>query len=646
MEKLNIIDILKKANNSYYNTGEYLILSDEDKEVLNTIIEDIQMHSEVTDELYDRIYNKAKELIPEAPFFNTIGASIDDYGNEIEFSTPMGSLVELKEGDWDKWKENKEYNITEKFDGLSVILFYKEGKLLKAATRGDGYKGKDITRHILKIPTIPKYLNCVADIEIRGELLCPKADISKMIADLKEETGREYKNGRNTIAGFLNSKETLNAPCKYVHFIAFWNSCPGFSSEASNELGDFEVPKRTFITNQFTEDNLINFVKDVKENSLYECDGIVINQVEKDEGFETSSINPKYSRKFKIGAVDNTGETTVLDIKWQISRYGKFTPVLEIEPTDIQGTTITSVTAHNFDQLKKQGAGIGSKIIVKRAGDVIPYLEKVIESSEDFNLPKVDTIQEGVDLKLNDWSDNIFTYQIACNKLSYFCQALEIDMFGPGYAETLMREFVNKTNVYMTPFDLISMPEDEIFKQIGVNGSKVYESLHKKLSNITEPELFDALGTFGTGIGKSLLNTLYEKFDTLDVSGEQLVNISGWGDKRKTIYFENYNNYIKEKNKFLSLGFKFKSVEKNKDGKFSNYYVAFTGIRDKELMQLIVNNGGIATEAWNKDVNLLVAKDPFSSSGKAKNARDKGIKIISHEEAIKLFNEKSEDIEL
>lgn len=627
----DIIKILKKASDAYYNTGEYLKLSDNDKENLVSIVDDIYLHSEMTDELYDRIYSKVQQQHPDDVFFNQIGASVDDYGNEIIFPIPMGSLVELKENDWDRWKQNKEYKITEKFDGLSVILFYKNGKLYKAATRGDGYKGKDVTRHVLNIPSVPQIIDYNDDIEIRGELICPKSDISNMIADLKTETGREYKNGRNTVAGFLNSKETMKAPCKYLHFVAFWNS-------KDIELSKFKTPKSKIVNSSFSESDLINEVKEVRLNSLYECDGIVIDEItDKQTGFETGTINPKSSRKFKLGAVDNTGETTVLDIKWQVSRYGKFTPVLDIEPTDIQGTTITSVTAHNFEQLQKQQAGIGAKIIVKRAGDVIPYLEKVLEPSTDFNLPDVDTITEGVDLKLNDWSQNKYTYQIACNKLAYFCQALEIDMFGPGYAEILMNEFVNKNNRYMTPFDLLVLSEDDLVNIIGANGSKVYKSLHYKLDNITEPELFDALGTFGAGIGKSLLNILYEKFDSLDVSETQLNNISGWGSKRKDIYLEYKDNYLKEKAEFLALGFKFKKIERNIDGKFTGYYVAFTGIRDRKLMENINNNGGVATESWNKDVNLLVTKDTNSNSGKIQKARDKGIKIINYEEALKLF---------
>lgn len=643
-----IITFLTKCSECYYNIGEYYKANAnectkiESELGINNLFDTYPV--EITDDIYDQLYDLAKQKYTWHEFFGMVGAA-DKYGEDIEFKNPAGSMTELKAGDWDKWKLNNiEYVVSEKLDGLSVVLFYKDGSLVKAASRGDGYKGKDITRHILHISNVPKNISIKEEVEVRGELICPKANIQAMIDELKLETNKEYKNGRNTIAGFLNSKNTLESVAKYAQFNAFDTTIEHTSEidmfNKLNEIG-FNTP-HYFITSNKTEDELIEITTDIKLNSKYECDGIIItinNPTEQYTGFETGTINPKKSRKFKISNIKNTAETIVKDITWQVSRCGNLTPVIEIEPVNLCGATITRATGHNYKNIIDNKIGIGSQVEVIRSGDVIPYIKKVITTSDIINLPKVETIIDGVNLKIKDiTTPSVFVYEMNIQKLVFFCKSLGIDGIAAGNLECLVKDFDNKYNKYMDCYDLLQTTKQVLFQQIGVNGEKIYESLQKSKENSSEVDYMTALSVFGEGIGKSILQSVFDKYHTLDVTTAQLHMLNGFGDTRIDAYISHIQDYRIAKEKLAKIGIVFNNkIQDIKSDKFANYIVCFTGVRDNNLSKIIRENGGIATDSWNKNVNLLVAKDPHSTSGKIVKAHEKGINVISIEEARKLF---------
>ena len=406
---MKTLDILQKCSETYYLMGEYYKLNE-----CQTLEEELgekifQLYNvEVSDGIYDMLYEKAFNKWPDNPFFKLIGSKEVTDGTKVKFDRPMGSMDELKEGDWIKWAKKDYYVVSSKLDGLSVKLFYENGVLVQAASRGDGFEGSDITRHILQISNIPHKIHIKDKVEIRGELICPKKDIQSMIDDLKDETGKEYKNGRNTIAGFLNSKKTLQSVAKYAHFVAFDNDLDVKTElERFDKLKDLGFETPTYALRHYpNEEDLIRMVVNVKNNDPYECDGIILTLNIPDnehKGFETGSINPKKSRKFKIGATNNSAETIVKNIIWNVSKSGKLVPTVEIEPINVVGVTIKYATGHNYKNIVENGIGIGSRIVVKRSGDVIPYIDKVLEPRFNvYNLPDIEYFENGVDIELKD----------------------------------------------------------------------------------------------------------------------------------------------------------------------------------------------------------------------------------------------------
>lgn len=644
------LSILQLCNDCYYLMGEYYKLNANEATTIEEELGEQIFESypiEVSDSIYDMLYEKAFNKWPDDPFFKLIGSKEVTDGSKVKFDIPMGSMDELKSGDWDKWSKKDYYVVSSKLDGLSVKLFYHKGVLVQAASRGDGFEGSDITRHILQINNIPHKIPYTNDCEIRGELICPKADIQSMIDELKDETGKEYKNGRNTIAGFLNSKKTLASVAKYAHFVAFDNNLyEGVKTELErfDKLRDLGFETPAYALRYFpSEEDLIQMVINVKNTDPYECDGIILtlNIPDKEHiGFETGSINPKKSRKFKIGATNNSAETIVKNIIWNASKSGKLVPTVEIEPINVVGVTIKYATGHNYKNIVDNGIGIGSRIVVKRSGDVIPYIEKVLEPRFNvYNLPDIEYFENGVDIELKDKTTiNEYTKQMTVARLAFFAKSLGIDYLGEGVCEAVNNTFLSKVNKFADEYYILTMPRKVWVDIVGENGNKIYDSIQKVKSNATEVDYMTAFNAFGENIGKSILNSVFDIYHTLDVTSSQLKMITGFAETRINQYISYIENYRDIKENLNDEGINFIiNIVKNESDKFKDYIVCFTGVRDKELSDYIKKNGGVATDSWNKNVNLLVCANPNGVSGKITKAREKGIKCISLEEAKELF---------
>lgn len=626
-----IKNIIKAANLAYSEGGIY-VLCQEDLAEVNKILGLELTENRLVDSVYDIIYAEAKKKWPDDKFFKELQAENSGYGKEIIHSEPMGSMEELKTGDWDKWKVGHHlFLLSEKLDGCSIILTYQEGKLFSAATRGRGVKGKDIMRHIPFISNIPQIITNTDTLVVRGELLCPKDEIPTMLQEVAEIEGKEQKNGRNTIAGALNRKESNEAVFKHAHFVAYWSSKgKGLDiDDYLDELG-FETPWNFEIDDTTTEEELIEQVKEFLFVSKYEIDGIILTQVDNPEkGFVSGTINPKCSRKFKIGIYDNKAESVVNNITWQPSKSGKLTPVLNIEPIELCGSTISNVTGHNYQNLIDKQCGIGSKVIIKRAGLVIPYLEEVLTPSTNFNIPN-DTYQEGVDLYLKDKSIKEVTIQ----RLIHFAEILKLDQAG----EASMKKLLDMNPQLENPLFLLSFNEAMFVIALGVNGSKLYNSIQKIKDEITESKLADACGAFGPGFGESLLSQIEQKYGELVALTEEIEN---FGPNRVKQYNDNYGNWLSIISLFKSFGYQFKKIQKNSALLFNKYVVCFTGIRDKKFTKYLEDNGATVTETFSKKVNILIAKDPNGTSSKIVKAKEQGCKVVSLEEAKEKLNEKS-----
>ena len=630
------IELLKKCDDTYTNLGEYYVFTDEDK--IN--VPEIEEYIESTDDVYDMLKEISYEKFPNEIYFQSVGSEVR--GDKVRLPYTMGSMTECHEGELETWIEkDKSYIQSNKLDGVSALLVYQNGNLKIAYSRGDGIEGQDITRHVKKFA--PNKINEEIDIAIRGEIIVPKQDIQNMIDELYDETKYRYKNGRNTCAGQLNAKECANAFVKYAHFVAYhienWNDSEENMFLKLLDLGIEVTHAQKVFGADITEEYAINEVKKVKNAYTYECDGIIFTKNFKEEddlGYDTGTLNPKCSRKFKIGASDNSAETIVEDIEWNVSKDAIFKPRVKVSPVDIQGVTINWVTGHNYKTIVDNGIGIGAKILIKRRGDVIPHIEKVIEpvfDDDSFNLPECSQPDEnGVELELDytECPDPEIVDEVEIQKIVYFCSKLGVDFAGEGNIRRIMCEDLESDGIEQ----LIETDIETYQEEIGVNGIKFYGSLHKKLKEVDICEFMDAVGAFGRGIGEKKLRKVLDKYNTLDVTYEQLMETEGFAEISSQQYVDNLVFYQQWMDYMENIGYPITIKEKKVvSNECANVNICFTGVRDKNLEEVIKEKGGKICSSVTKVCNVLVAKDPNSGSSKLKKAIDNGVEVISLDEA-------------
>lgn len=648
-----IIDILKKSADSYYNSGDYYYMTQEEANIVSSFIQESLVDNYVYDVVFDKLYSKTKLMYPQNVYFLTIGSEVR--GDKIKLPIPMGSMVESKPGETQNWLVPSHYCISEKLDGISCLLAYEDGKLKIAYTRGDGFEGQDITRHILKMSHCPKELNEPFTGYVRGEIIIPKKDIQTTIDELKEEINKEYKNGRNLCAGQLNAKDCATAFTKYVHFVAYyidgWKDQTHEMFEKLVNLG-FKSAKWMISNNiLMTDDYLMNKLQNIKLNGEYECDGIILTMDvidDEHQGFETSSLNPKASRKFKISGLDETFVSTIENITWQISKDFLLKPVINITPTDHNGVTISNISGNNFKFILDNDLRIGTVIKGKRSGDVIPQYVETIEKStrneDPYNLDQfgIEVARDGVELVFLGTEDTNLDLCIEAyiQKTLYFCTKLGVEFGGYGNIKKLMEETENYRLSYQ---NLCTLPKEVFESAIGVNGLKFYNSLHEKLIRATPCQICDACGVFGRGIGELKLQKIVDTYNDLPYDANKIITVEGWADKSVNQYMLRYATFLEMVNFFTSLeiwnGFEDVTLSKTYEG----VKVVFTGVRSAELENIIKINGGKVLTSCTKECNLVVARDPMSSSTKLNKARSMGIEIISLDEAVERFGQVKEE---
>lgn len=628
--------VLEKCNEAY-SKGEIYIIKDYEIEPIEKEFNIKLPTLFVDDSLYDLLYYCAKEKWPEDPFFKKLTSNNTGFGVDIVHEIPMGSMEELKTGDWDKWnKGHKEYWVSSKLDGCSVILTYENGKLKLAATRGHGIKGKDCTRHIQHISNIPKTIPYTEKVIIRGELLCPKADIPTMIAEVEKKTGQKLKNGRNTIAGALNKKDSMIDVFKYAHFVAYWDSLHYAQNLPWIQSQGFEIPLLEVVQNTITEDKLVQKIQDHITKSIYELDGIIITQKDNiEEGLETGTLNPKCSRKLKIGINISEKTTKLINVEWNVSKNGRLSPTVVFEPIELDGSVIQRATGVNKQFMENLGIYPGCTLLIRKAGAVIPQIVAVTDKKDDYTglpvslLPEEYT-QEGLDL-----------YTVGANpeadikRLEYFGKKLEIEQLGYGNCHKLYWAYFYTNKKVLSAYELLELSGDFIIGIIGENGKKIVKGLADMKMRLSECAFADACGAFGPQIGEKVLQKVYEKYGTLIVTKDQLETVDGFGNARIEQYMQYLSGWEWIYNFAIhSLHISFiKPNTEAKNAELNGQIICFTGIRDKEFAKYLLEKGADVSDNWKSTTNLLVAKDPNGNSSKIKKAKEKGITILSLEEA-------------
>ena len=616
-----LVKMIEKSNDIYYNHPDKVILSDEQFDILKE-------------------YFEAK--YPGHALLKKVGAPIVGKKDKVVLPYPMPSMDKIKPttGALSKWlvkyNKPKSYVLSAKLDGVSG-LYVVEGGKAKLYTRGDGIIGKDISHLIpfLRLPDPSVHTNYV----IRGEFLISKENFA---AHFKGK-----KNARNAVAGLINTLVGSDEH-QWVDFVGYEvmkpEMVPGDQLKTLRDVIGmdtvrFEVVKD--LSNEMLSEKLVEWRNDYK----YEIDGIIVahNKIYR----ARSEKNPEHAFAFKMVLSDQVAEAKVVRVEWNPSKHGYLKPRVEIEPIELGGVTITYATGKNAAFIEKNKIGVGSIVELVRSGDVIPDIKKVVVPAPEPSMPDVDYVwnETHVDIMLVNKSADATVREK--NVLNFF-KVLEVDGVGPGVVAKLMKAGYDSVPkiLKMSEADFLGL---EGFKQTLAN--KVHTNIHKALDEASLPILMKASNIFGRGFGEKKITPALEMYPDILVSKDsdstkidKLVKVSGWSTKSATEFVKHIDAFVK----FLrECGLVDRLVVKKTSSKSKptvdtshplyGKKVVMTGFRDKALEELIKSKGGEMGSSVSKKTFAVLVKDLDEDTGKAEQARALGVSLMTPDAFKKLY---------
>lgn len=540
-----------------------------------------------------------------------------------------------------------------KFDGLTINLTYRDGKLVRAATRGDGENGEDVTAQVLTIKCVPLTIDFKGTVEVQGEGIMR---LSALESYNSNPDVVPLKNARNAAAGAIRNldpgetaKRKLEVICYNVNYIE------GRRFDGGDEMIEFLKSNRFKVSDYYL---LTESKKEVlaaldaiaaKRDSLdFLIDGAVvkINRFSIREELGYTQKFPRWAVAFKFEAQEAT--TIVKDVIWQVSRTGKLNPLAVLEPVELAGVTVSRATLSNYNEIKRKGIKIGCRVFVRRSNDVIPEITGVAEYLDGNREVEPPTVCPACGSPV-EWNGAFVkcTNKDGCetaliSKFAHFVSRDAMDVEGLSektlellYQEGKIRRFA----------DLYALTADDL---TGIEGFK-----EKKISNILEAirkskdtDLGRFLYALGIpNVGKKAASQLADEFGTLDgvmsAERDRLVAMDDFGEITAgdvVAFWQNPRN-VEDVDLLLAQGVTIRVKEK-KEGAFSGKKVVLTGSLKKyprsEAKKLIEERGGEVADSVSKTVNLVVAGEEAGS--KLAKAQKLGIEIIDEQQFEKLIN--------
>ena len=663
---VELVKLLNEHNYNYYVLNKSLISDFEFDQLLKELESLEKAHPEFKDENSPTVrvgsdivksFNTVKHRFPMVSLSNS-------YSKEeiMEFDERVKKVIEDK----------VEYILELKYDGVAIGINYKNGNLFQAVTRGDGTRGDVITENVRTIRSIPLQLrgnDYPEDFEIRGEIFMPLAEF-KRINEEREEIGEEtYANPRNTASGTLKMQDSSIVSQRNLDgFIyGFYASSNPFethfdSIKKAAEWG-FKIPliKKRMIEKVTTIDEIISFIDywDLERKKLdFEIDGIVIkvnNYHQQDElGFTAKSPRWAIAYKFKAEQVS----TRLESVSYQVGRTGAITPVANLTPVHLAGTTVKRASLHNADQIERLDLHIGDEVFVEKGGEIIPKIVGVDLSKRSSDLKQVEYITQcpecGTELVRKEGEAHHYCpNDISCppqitGKIAHFIsrKAMNIDGLGNEtieqfYKAGLLNNFAGLYHLKkeeMLPLErMAEKSADNILA--GLEASK----------NVPFPRVLYALGI--RYVGETVAKKLALHFKNINAlmaaSFEDLIAVDEIGDRiaESIINYFSIEQHIQLIDSLKKSGLCFEIVEEQREGPqlLSGLKIIISGVftqfsRD-EIKALIEKNGGILSSSISKNTDYLVAGENMGPA-KLEKAQKLGLKIISEEELIRMIEGK------
>ena len=662
-EILELREELRKHNHSYYVLSKPTI-SDYDFDMKLSRLNKLEQEN-------------PSLLSPDSPT-QRVGGDITEKFEKVAHSSPMLSLSNsYNKEDIQEWAERAvkltgneelEYTLELKYDGVAISLHYEEGQLIKAVTRGDGNTGEDVTTNVRTIKSIPLKLHgdYPDKFEIRGEIFLPHVSFEKLNKTREEEGESLYANPRNTASGTLKSQDSKipasrGLDCFLYYLVLDKTPYQGHfeSLEKAGEWG-FKVPqeKLKYVAKSTTVDGVMEFIgywDNERKKLPFEIDGIVIkvNSYQLQDEMGLTAKSPRWAIAYKFKAENLS--TQLLEITYQVGRTGAITPVANLEPLLLAGTTVKRASLHNQDQIEKLGIHEKDFVFVEKGGEIIPKvtnvdLDKRLADAKPVEFistcPECHTALVRKDGEAHHYCPNMeFCPPQITGRIEHFISRKAMNIDGLG-AETIVQ--LCEAGLILVPADLYDLTREQILPLERLAEKSVENILIGLEASKTQP--FEKV-LFGLGIryvGETVAKKLAKHFKNIQsiktASLESLVKVDEIGERIAESVYEylNIESNLSQIQRMEEAGLCFEAVEVTLDSEILNgkkivVSGVFTKLSRNELKTLIEANGGKVVGSISAKTDLLIAGENMGPAKKTK-ADTLGIKIIDETAFLRLID--------
>ena len=651
-----LVELLNQAGKAYYEEGQEIISNLE------------------YDKAYDELVRLEEEtgIVLSASPTQNVGYSVATALPKEEHASPMLSLDKTKSVETlQSFLGEQKGILSWKLDGLTVVMTYEKGELVKAVTRGNGRIGEIVTENAKRFRNLPLRIPFKGRLVLRGEALIRYSDFAKINEEIPEE-GAKYKNPRNLCSGSVRQLDPKITWERRVYFFPFTlvsveegedgasresGGLPDFhnSHEAEFEFLEqqgFQVVGRRAVNKEELPGAVSDFSEQVKKND-FPSDGLVLlmDDISYGKSLGTTAKFPRNALAFKWE--DEEEKTILREVEWSPSRTGLINPVAIFDPVELEGTVVSRASLHNISYLEDLKLGIGDEITVYKANMIIPQIGENLTKSGQLPIPEhCPACHEETKIVQDKEAKMLYCENPHCpaKRIKQFALFVSRDALNiEGLSEMTLEKFIGKGFIQEFP-DLFSLEEhkEEIIAMEGF-GQKSYDKLIENAEKARETSLARLLYGLGIGgIGASNARVLSEAFhdDAEALSRAELsevVSIKGIGP----ILGESIVRYFKEEEncrlfrKLLSILHLHKE-EKAENAFLSGKVFVITGSlvhfqNRKELEEEIRKAGASTASSVSKNTSYLINNDKNSTSSKNKKAQELGIPILSEEDFLKLL---------
>lgn len=619
---------------------------------------------EIEDYEYDAMMRELEELEAENPALITpdspthrVGGHFDNSFEPVVHAVPMESLQDaFSEAEVLEFDERVRrltpdvcYVVEPKIDGLSVLLEYENGVLVRGSTRGDGITGEDITANLKTIRSIPLRIpDALELLEVRGEVYMPRASFEKIIREQELREEKPFKNPRNAAAGSLRQKNPRITAARGLDIFVF-NIQRVVGKELHShkdsldylkELGFHTIPFYYRVPDIRSALQEIYSIGERRGELSFDIDGAVIkvDDFRERELLGSTSKFPKWALAYKYPPEEK--ETTLLEIEINVGRTGVLTPTARFEPIQLAGTTVSRATLHNEDFIREKGVCIGDRIVVRKAGDIIPEVVAVTDhrdGAQPYRMPAV-CPSCGAPVFREEGEAAVRCENPDCpaqllRLLIHFCSrdAMDIDGLGPALLERLHAEgMVHRiSDLYMLDFEKIA--------QFDRMGEKSARNLQQAIAKSKENDLSRLLFALGIRhVGAKAARLLAQQFGEMGAvmaaSEEEIARMEGFGGIMARSVWEYFQ--LEQSRQLIGhlrdCGVNMTCMDRKKEGRFSGQTFVLTGTLPNytraQASKIIEDLGGKVASSVSKKTSYVLSGE--SSGSKLDKANRLGIPVI------------------